>query len=371
MVARPAVGGGMGPVGAVSHRAALDRRCSDPSTVPPTSRLEASRSDRSALRWRFQRGAGAMRLNEGVSIVVPVFRSGATVAVLVDRIRAALSGVPHEIILVDDGSDDGTWERVTAAVSSGVVGVRLGRNAGQHNATLAGIRRARYPVTVTIDDDLQQPPEAIPRLLDRLSRGGCDVVNGLAPEANHRGWRRLSSRVARWVLGGAMGREAARGITSFRAFRTSLRDGFAADVGPAVTMEALLSWSTARFADVEVEHHARASGSSGYTLRSLIRFAVDTLTAYSTLPLRLATVLGLGTAAGGVVLLVFVVGRYLLSGTPVVGFPFLASTIVIFSGVQLITLGVIGEYLARMHFRLMRKPTYVVAEVAGASEIDS
>lgn len=312
-----------------------------------------------------------MRASEGVSVVVPVYRSGATVAVLVERIRASLAGIQHEVILVDDGSDDGTWDRVLEAASEAVIGVRLGRNAGQHNATLAGIRHARYPVTVTIDDDLQQPPEAIPVLLDRLAQDDCDVVNGFAPEVNHTGWRRLSSRGARWVLGGVMGRDAARGITSFRAFRTSLRDGFAADIGPAVTMEALLSWSTARFAEVEVEHHLRAAGRSGYTLRSLVRFAVDTLTAYSTVPLRLATVLGLGTAAGGLLLLMFVVGRYLLDGTPVVGFPFLASTIVLFSGVQLVTLGVIGEYLARMHFRLMRKPTYVVAEVAGAIETDS
>lgn len=311
-------------------------------------------------------------LAPGVSVVVPVFRSGATLAMLVDRLSTVLAGQDHEIVLVDDGSDDGTWRDVRAlAGTRGVVGVRLGRNAGQHNATLAGIRRARYSVTVTIDDDLQHPPEEIPRLLARLESDDVDVVNGIAPEASHRGWRRLSSRIARWVLGGAMGRDAARGITSFRAFRTALRDGFAADIGPSVTMEALLSWSTARFADVEVDHHPRREGASGYTLRSLVRFAVDTLTAYSTLPLRFATVLGLWTALGGVVLLVFVVVRYVIDGTPVVGFPFLASTIALFSGVQLLTLGVIGEYLARMHFRLMRKPTYVVAEVAGTIETDS
>lgn len=313
-----------------------------------------------------------MRDSIGVSVVVPVFRSAGSLDLLVDRIHAALASVPHEVVLVDDGSGDGTWDRIAAlSRSASVVGVRLGRNAGQHNATLAGIRMARRPVTVTIDDDLQQPPEEIPRLLDRLAVGDCDVVNGVAADAAHRGWRRASGRVARWVLGGAMGRDAARGITSFRAFRTSLRDGFAADIGPSVTMEALLSWSTARFVDLEVSHHPRREGSSGYSLRSLVRFAVDTLTAYSTLPLRVATFLGFGTALAGAGLLVFVVGRYVLDGTPVVGFPFLASTIALFSGVQLLTLGVIGEYLARMHFRLMRKPTYVVAEVVGASETDS
>lgn len=313
-----------------------------------------------------------MQEDVGVSVVVPVFRSGPTLVGLVERLEAVLAGSPHEIVLVDDGSGDGTWDRVRAlAGSRSVVGVRLGRNAGQHNATLAGVRAARFPIVVTIDDDLQQPPEEIPRLLERLGVGDCDVVNGVPPEPAHVGWRRLSGRLARWVLAGAMGRDATRGITSFRAFRTDLREGFAADIGPSVTMEALLSWSTSRFADVEVAHHPRRDGASGYTVRSLLRFAVDTLTAYSTVPLRLATVLGLATAFGGIVLLVFVVGRYVLDGTPVVGFPFLASTIAVFSGVQLLTLGVIGEYLARMHFRLMRKPTYVVAEVVGPIETDS
>ncbi len=313
-----------------------------------------------------------MRDPDAVSVVIPVYRSSSTLERLVAGIDAALEGREHEIILVDDGSDDGTWEVVRRlSAEPGRRGLRLGRNAGQHNATLAGVRFARYPVTVTIDDDLQHPPEEIPRLLARLELGDCDVVNGLVREVARGAWRRLSSRFARLILSGTMGSDAARGITSFRAFRTSLREGFSADIGPSVSMEALLSWSTARFADEEVAHRPRSTGSSGYTFASLARFAIDTLTSYSAVPLRIATVLGLATAAGGVFLLVFVVARYVLDGTPVVGFPFLASTVALFSGVQLVTLGVIGEYLARMHFRLMRKPTYVVAEVVGASETDS
>lgn len=308
----------------------------------------------------------------GVSVVVPVYRSGGTLPALVSRVSGALGGTPHEVVLVDDGSDDGTWHVVRElAERPGVVGLRLSRNAGQHNATLAGVRRARHTTVVTIDDDLQHPPEQIQVLLARLGRGDVDVVNGIPVRAAHGLWRRISSRIARGVLAGAMGRRGAAGITSFRAFRTALRGGFDVEVGPAVSIEALLSWSTSRFADVEVAHHERTAGSSGYTLRRLVRFAIDTLTAYTTFPLRVATGLGLATALAGLVLLVFVVGRYLLDGTPVAGFPFLASTIALFSGVQLLTLGVIGEYLARMHFRLMRKPTYVVAEVVGASDTDS
>jgi undecaprenyl-phosphate 4-deoxy-4-formamido-L-arabinose transferase len=303
----------------------------------------------------------------GVSIVVPVFRSGEMLPLLVERLGAVLRDVEHEILLVDDASDDGTWgvARDLATRDERIRALRLGRNVGQHNAQLAGIRAARMPVTVTIDDDLQHPPEEIPKLLERLAAGDVDLVYGTPTAVSQRGWRRLVSNAARRLLAGPLKAANAERMTSFRAFNTSLREGFASDVGPAVSMEALLAWSTSRFAYVDVQHDPRALGTSNYTLRSLARFALDTTLAYSARPLRIATALGFLTAGFGAVLLLFVVARYVLSGTPVTGFPFLASALAIFSGVQLLTLGIMGEYLARMHFRVMQKPTYFVAEVVG------
>lgn len=306
-------------------------------------------------------------LQDGVSVIVPVYRSADMLPMLVERIRSALRHVAFEVVLVDDCSDDGTWEVAQRLALSHpeVRALRLGRNVGQHNAQLAGVRVARMHVVVTVDDDLQHPPEEIPRLLERLDVGDVDVVYGTSVTVAQRGWRRLVSRTARRLLAGPLQAANAERMTSFRAFRTRLRDGFASDVGPAVSMEALLAWSTSRFAHVDVRHDARGSGTSNYTLRSLARFALDTTLAYSARPLRIATALGLVTAGFGAALLVFVVARYALSGTPVTGFPFLASALAIFSGVQLLTLGIMGEYLARMHFRVMQKPTYVVAEIVG------
>ena len=302
----------------------------------------------------------------GVSVVVPVFRSTSTLPVLVSRISTALADVPNEILLVDDGSPADTWATVQelAEANENVIGIRLGRNVGQHNALLAGVRAARFDVTVTIDDDLQNPPEEIPTLLAGLV-DGVDVVYGTPLAVAQRRWRQNSSLWTRTLMASALGAENAARMTSFRAFRTRLRVGFDGELGPAVSLDALLSWSTSKFASVTVEHHPRAEGRSNYTLRRLLRFAIDTATGYSAVPLQLAMGLGLLTALFGVGVLAWVIGRLLVTGTSVPGFPFLASIIAIFAGVQLVTLGVIGEYLARMHFRVMRKPSYVVTESAG------
>lgn len=298
-----------------------------------------------------------------VSVVVPVYRSVDTLPLLVARVHAALADRPHEVVFVDDGSPEATWEMVATLARNDprVVGLRFGRNAGQHSALLAGVRAARYPITVTIDDDLQNPPEQIPTLLAALT-DDVDVVYGSPEKVAQRGWRRASSAAIRALMASALGAENAARMSSFRAFRTRLRDGFEADLGPSVSLDALLSWSTSKFGSVTVPHHERTDGSSNYTFRRLLRFALDVATGYSAVPLQIAMGLGLLTAVFGFGVLVFVVGRAVTTSASVPGFPFLASIIAVFSGVQLITIGIIGEYLARMHFRIMRKPSYVVAE---------
>ena len=292
-----------------------------------------------------------------------MYHSVSSLPTLVERVHAALSDLEHEVVFVDDGSPPDTWAMIEklAAADPAVRGVRLGRNAGQHNALLAGIRAARFEVCVTIDDDLQNPPEEIPALLGALV-DGVDVVYGSPQQIAQRGWRRAASGWMRSLMASSLGVDHATRMSSFRAFRTSLREGFDEELGPGVSIDALLSWSTSRFASIDVHHDSRADGTSTYTFRKLFKFAIDTTTGYSALPLQLAMTLGLLTAVFGVFVLALVIGRLLLQGTDVPGFPFVASLVAIFSGVQLITIGIIGEYLARMHFRIMRKPTYVVAE---------
>jgi len=303
-----------------------------------------------------------MRYQPGVSIVVPTYKSPTTLTELVERTE--LLGLnAFEIIIVDDGNNDATWEQIglLSQTNKSVVGLRLGRNFGQHSALLAGVRKAKYSQIVTIDDDLQNPPEEIPNLLAKLVNG-VDVVYGVSTQVRQNVWRRFTSRTAKAIFAKVLGFESAISISSFRAFRTQLREGFAGELGPHVSLDALLTWSTSRFSTLEVEHHARRVGKSNYSFTKLVRFMLDTATSYSTRPLRLATTLGFITTLFGLLLLVWVVGNAIFVGDSVPGFPFLAASIAVFSGVQLVVLGILGEYLGKIHFRAMNKPTFSVSE---------
>jgi len=268
-----------------------------------------------------------------------------------------------EIIVVDDGNLDSTWNVIgeLARQNRRVRGFRLGRNSGQHAALLAGVRQAKNPVIVTLDDDLQNPPEEVPNLLQALTED-VDVVYGLPTRAKQSTWRNISSVGSKVLMRYTLGFLRATDISAFRVFRTKLRDSFDRDLGPGVSLDALLNWATTRFASVEVRHDSRAQGESNYNFRKLLRFMLDTATGYSTVPLRFATSLGLVTVTLSLGILGWVLWRPLFTGESVPGFPFLAATIAIFSGVQLIVLGVLGQYIGRMHFRVMNKPTYTIAD---------
>jgi glycosyltransferase involved in cell wall biosynthesis len=297
-----------------------------------------------------------------ISVVTPVYNGEASIAELCRRLGEVLPRVSrqHELILVNDGSRDRSWEVISelSSQSSTVRGLNLMRNYGQHNALLCGIRAAKYEVIVTMDDDLQHPPEEIPRLLARLE-DGFDVVYG-APKAQQSGlMRALASRITRLALSTAIGSEIAKNVSAFRIFRTRMREAFADYHSPFVSIDVLLTWATTRFGAISVPFQPRHSGSSNYTFGKLARHALDMMTGFSTAPLQLASLIGFSCTLFGIGIFFYVFVRYCLEGS-IPGFPFLASIIAIFSGAQLFALGVIGEYLARMHFRSMKRPAYVV-----------
>jgi undecaprenyl-phosphate 4-deoxy-4-formamido-L-arabinose transferase len=306
-------------------------------------------------------------LPAGLSVVVPVFNSESNCAELVSRLGKVLdvSTRRFEVLLVNDGSHDRSWAQISEVAQEypWVRGVNLMRNYGQHNALLCGIRVARFDVIVTLDDDLQNPPEEIPRLLDALS-DEYDVVYGTPQRERHGLWRDVASRVTKLALQNAMGIEIAGSVSAFRAFRTQLRDAFTDYHNSFVSIDVLLTWGTSRFTAVPVRHDPRTRGKSQYTFRKLLTHALNMLTGFSTLPLQLASLMGFVLTLFGAGILVYVLIRYFLDGDAVRGFPFLASVIAIFSGAQLFALGIIGEYLARMHFRMMARPTYVVRSLA-------
>jgi glycosyltransferase involved in cell wall biosynthesis len=300
-----------------------------------------------------------------ISVVVPVYNSEHSLTPLVERLKGVLANrtARLEIVMVNDASRDGSWAVVErlAAEHPEVRGISLLRNYGQHNALLCGIRAATGEIILTIDDDLQHPPEEVPLLLDRLAEG-ADVVYGTPQRESHGLFRDLASQITKIVLQEAMGAEVARDVSAFRVFRTQLREAFASYSNPSVSVDVLLTWATTRFAAVRVRHEPRTIGVSNYTFRKLLRHALTMMTGFSTRPLQFASLIGFGFTLFGFAVLVYVIGRYFIEGDSVAGFPFLASVIAIFSGAQLFALGIIGEYLARMHLRMMDRPTYAVRQ---------
>jgi undecaprenyl-phosphate 4-deoxy-4-formamido-L-arabinose transferase len=300
-----------------------------------------------------------------LSIVIPVYRGEEFIQPLVLRMQEALPKLAqsYEVIFVNDGSPDHSWAIIenVAHQCSWIRGINLRRNYGQHNATLCGIREARYEVTVTMDQDLQHPPEEIPHLLTKLEEG-YDVVYG-SPKKLPQGFIRnvLTANIKR-ILAGVMGVSSVKNISAFRAFRTDLRDAFRNFQSPTLTLDVLLSWGTIRFTSVPVD--IEQGNHSNYSFLSLVRVAILILTGYSTMPLRLASWVGFGMTLFGLGVFIYVLVIYFTAGS-LPGFPFLASIISLFSGAQLFALGIFGEYLARMFDRSMDRPPYVIHEMVG------
>lgn len=302
-------------------------------------------------------------LPRGLSVVVPCYHSAGSVGLLVEQLRPVLAAAApaYEIILVDDASRDGTGAAIAAlaAAHPEVTAIGLMRNYGQHAALLCGIRAARFDVVVTMDDDLQHPPAELPRLLAALT-DDVDVVYGTAAREPHGLFRGLASRMTKRVLQGAMGAATAGKVSAWRVFRTHLRAAFADFRGSFVSIDVLLTWGTHRFTHVVVRHDPRTIGTSNYTLRKLVTHAVNMMTGFSTIPLQLASLIGFVLTGFGLLVMIYVLVRYVIDGGSAPGFPFLACIISIFSGAQLLCLGIIGEYLGRAHFRLLDRPSYVV-----------
>lgn len=297
------------------------------------------------------------------SIVVPVFNGEGTLLELVERLNNMLGslGEKTELILVNDGSADRSWELITelAGRFAWVRGINLMRNYGQHNATLCGIRAARYEVIVTMDDDLQHLPEQIPLLLETLNQG-FDMVYGEPKNHSQSWWRQLGSFITRRLVASAAGVKDLRAVSPFRAFRTHLRNAFEDYANPDVMVDVLLSWGTRRIGVVAVDFQPRRDGSSNYTFRHLLRLSLLYLTNFSTTPLRISNLVGFSFTLLGLLGFVYVLVIYFTAGS-IPGFPFLASAIMIFSGVQLFALGIIGEYLARVSERTAGRKPYTVS----------
>ena len=300
-----------------------------------------------------------------LSIVVPAYRSAASLPHLAAALGEILPTIAssYELIIVDDCGGDGTWEviRDLAVRYTWVRGFALARNSGQHNALLCGILTARHDLIVTMDDDLQHPPALIGCLLASLN-DDIDVVYGYPLAERHGLWRDFASRLTKRALALASGNRDVHRTSALRLFRGRLREGFARYRATAVSIDVLLSWETGRMAYVPVQFAPRPYGTSTYTVPKLMAHALNMITGFTVWPLRLASWFGFLFMLLGFAVALFALVNWLLRGSAVPGFAFLASTIAVFAGVQLFCLGLIGEYLARMYHRTLDRPPYTVRE---------
>lgn len=305
--------------------------------------------------------------NPQVSVVIPCYKTAGRVERLVATISSALEPIvssSFEIVLVVDGSPDQTWAEVQAVASANskhVRGINLMRNYGQQAATLAGVSHARGNIVVTMDDDFQHDANDIKLLIDKLNEG-FDLVYGVSVQEEHSWFRNITSRTYKWVMESLLGIENASLVTAFRAFSRDLTRGFDATQDPFAPLDVLLSWTTTRVSSTPVHMRTREDGKSNYSLKALFRHALNSITGYSTVPLRLVTLLGLSTFVVSFAITIAMLIRSLMGQITVAGYPSLAIMISLFAAVQLLSLGVIGEYLGRLHVRSMGKPRFVVRE---------
>lgn len=226
------------------------------------------------------------------SIIIPVYYAEKTISELVLRLQSVLPSLfsQYELLLVNDGSRDGSWEIISALAKrhSWIHGINLMRNYGQHNAILCGIRQVKYDTIITMDDDLQHPPEEIHKLLEKLDEG-YDVVYGSPEQEVHSIWRNLASQLTKLALQGTMGAQTARKVSAFRAFRTLVTQAFQSYQNSYVNIDVLLTWGTDLFTSIPVRHDPRYAGESRYTFRKLMVHAINMVTGFSVLPLQIAS----------------------------------------------------------------------------------
>lgn len=305
-------------------------------------------------------------MTPALSFVVPLYNSAETIEALVRDIQQLSVTGGHEIVVVNDGSSDRTAEicrRLVSTSSVPLTYVEHARNFGEHNAVLTGWRYARGTHIVNLDDDGQNPPDEAVRLWEHAKKTGLDVVFGHYEVKQHSLWRNLGSRLTNKMTDWALDKPPGFYLSSFRCVSGFMARQVSGYSGPYPYLDGLLLQVTQRIGSITVRHEARTAGTSGYTLRRLIRLWLSAWLNFSILPLRLATLVGLLSAAAGVCAFGVVVWLWYEQRGPEYGWGWVMATVLMFSGTQLVMLGLIGEYLGRMFLAVNQRPQAVVREV--------
>ena len=307
-----------------------------------------------------------------ISVCIPCYRSAKTLPVVVGDIREEFGKrgeEDYQIVLVNDGSPDNTFGVIQELCREDgrITGINLSRNYGQPSAKLAALREADGDVIVFMDDDGQHPADGIFKLVEKLNEG-YDVVYADFGHKKHSFFKRATSRMHN-SLAERMGNKP-KGIvrSSFAAWSRVVADAMLTYKSPFVSIGSFLMSVTDKYANVEIEHHKRLEGKSGYTFRKLFRMWLNIFISFSMMPLRIATYLGLIFSGAGFIWIIVLLIRKIVRATSVSGYTSIMITVLFMSGIILITLGIMGEYLGRIYMTISGKPQYFVREVINGKD---
>ena len=307
-----------------------------------------------------------------LSIVVPVYNGANSVGELVDALGALDVPGGHEIILVNDASPDSSLlecQRLLARAKVPITLVDLARNFGEHNAVMAGLREASGTHIITMDDDLQNPPSEVLRLLHHAQKTGKDVIYTHYAKKQHAAWRNIGSRFANWCADKVLDKPKGLYLSSFRCISDFAARQVTQYRGPFPYVDGLILQATQNIGTLQVEHLPRVAGRSNYTLSRLLRLWTSMFVNFSVMPLRIATFTGFAMSGLGLCGAVWALGTAIFEGTPP-GWASLTVATMLLLGVQLIMLGIIGEYLGRLYLTVNRKPQSVVRSVTRAEPVE-
>lgn len=301
-----------------------------------------------------------------VSFIIPLYNTGDAIVKLFDAFRLLPINEGYELVLVNDGSKDRTFERAAELAKTMPVPVTLvdfARNFGEHAAVMEGLRRSRGRFVVNLDDDLQNPVSEAIKLLNHIQNSGDDVLYSYYEEKKHHWFRNFGSWATGTIASFLLDKPRDLYLCSFRAMRRELVDRVTRYTGPYPYIDGLILGATNRIGRLQVLHENRADGQSGYTLRRLLRLWANMFFNFSIMPLRVASLLGVILCAFGVIILLSTLLEHYIYGIKQSGWTSLMSVISIFSGSQLLILGLLGEYVGRTYMTLAGKPQSLVRTV--------
>ena len=303
---------------------------------------------------------------ETISFVIPCYRSQNTIGNVVQEIEDTMKELArfrYEVILVNDCSPDETWKTIKkmAEEKEYVKGVHFAKNFGQHAALMAGLRKAKGDVVVCLDDDGQTPANEVGKLLEKMEEG-YDAVYASYSHKQHSFFRNFGSRVNDWMTRVMLGKPKELYVSSYFAVQRYIVDDMIRYENSYPYVIGLVLRATKNVVNVPVEHREREEGRSGYTMKKLLGLWLNGFTAFSVIPLRVATTIGGICAAGGFVYGAYTIIKRLLNPDVPMGFSSIMSAIVFFGGMVMIMLGLVGEYIGRIYISLNNSPQYVVKE---------